>query len=325
MPEKWIVGVDLGGTTTKLAFINTYGEMIDKWEIPTDNSSNGKYITVNIAKTIDQKLAEHGQIKQNLLGIGMGAPGPVHYETGVILNAVNLGWEDNFPLKDLLEAETALPAAIDNDANCAALGEMWKGAGNGAKDLVCITLGTGVGGGVIAGGNIVQGVNGAGGEIGHITSVAKGGAPCNCGKTGCLETIASATGIVRIAKQELAKTGAAGELKDYYDQNGTVSAKDVFEYANKNDQVALKVVDEVSFHLGLALANIANTLNPGKIVLGGGVSKAGESLLVPVKKYFEQFAFTPVRKSTELALATLGNDAGVIGAAWLVKKLTGNL
>ncbi|MGG5255059.1 ROK family glucokinase [Neobacillus sp. SM06] len=320
MPDKWLVGVDLGGTTTKLAFINTYGEIIEKWEIPTDNSELGKYITVNIAKSIDQKLEELGQIKQNLLGVGMGAPGPVHYETGVILNAVNLGWEDNFPLKDLLEAETSLPAAIDNDANCAALGEMWKGAGNGAKDLVCITLGTGVGGGVIAGGNIVQGVNGAGGEIGHITAIPKGGAPCNCGKTGCLETIASATGIVRLAKEELAKTNASGELKDRLDQNGSLTAKDVYDCARNGDMVAAKVVDEVSFHLGLTLANIANTLNPAKIVLGGGVSKAGDRLLEPVKRYFDQFAFRPVRKSTELALATLGNDAGVIGAAWLVKK-----
>ena len=325
MPDKWLVGVDLGGTTTKLAFINTYGEIIEKWEIPTDNSEKGKYITVNIAKSIDQKLAELGQTKQNLLGIGMGAPGPVQYETGVILNAVNLGWEDNFPLKDLLEAETSLPAAIDNDANCAALGEMWKGAGNGAKDLVCITLGTGVGGGVIAGGNIVQGVNGAGGEIGHITAIPKGGFLCNCGKTGCLETIASATGIVRLAKQELAKTNAEGELQERLGQNGSLTAKDVYDCARNGDIVAAKVVDEVSFHLGLVLANIANTLNPAKIVLGGGVSKAGDRLLEPVKSYFDQFAFTPVRKSTELALATLGNDAGVIGAAWLVKKQTKHL
>lgn len=214
MAEKWLVGVDLGGTTTKLAFINMYGEIQHKWEIPTDNSNDGKNITINIAKTIDQKLEELGQEKTKLAGIGMGAPGPVNYATGVIYNAVNLGWPDNYPLKDLLEVETNLPALIDNDANCAAIGEMWKGAGNGAKDLVCVTLGTGVGGGVIANGNIVQGVSGAAGEIGHITSIPEGGAPCNCGKTGCLETIASATGIVRIAMEELKKEDAAGELKD---------------------------------------------------------------------------------------------------------------
>lgn len=325
MADKWIVGVDLGGTTTKFAFINTYGEIMEKWEIPTDNSEKGKNITVNIAKSIDEKLSQLGKLKQNLLGIGMGAPGPVQYETGVILNAVNLGWEDDFPLKDLLEAETSLPAAIDNDANCAALGEMWKGAGKGAKDLVCITLGTGVGGGVITGGNIVQGVNGAGGEIGHITSIARGGAQCNCGKTGCLETVASATGIVRLAVEELAKGETDGELRKLLAENGSISAKDVYDCARNGDETALKVVDEVSFHLGLALANIANGLNPAKIVLGGGVSKAGQSLLEPVQKYFNQFAFSAVRESTELSLATLGNDAGVIGAAWLVKKQLGNI
>lgn len=156
MAEKWLVGVDLGGTTTKLAFINYYGEIIHKWEIPTDNSEEGKNITINIAKAIDHKLEELDLSKDKIIGIGMGAPGPVNLATGVVYNTVNLGWKDNYPLKDLLEVETSLPVIIDNDANCAALGEMWKGAGNGAKDLVCVTLGTGVGGGVIANGDIVQ-------------------------------------------------------------------------------------------------------------------------------------------------------------------------
>ena len=203
LSDKWIVGVDLGGTTTKLAFLTMAGEIVHKWEIPTDNSDEGQNITQNIATAIKEKLEELGQTKNKAIGIGMGAPGPVNYETGVILNVVNLGWKENYPLKDSLEAATSLPAAIENDANCAAMGEMWKGAGDGAKDLVCVTLGTGVGGGVIAGGNIIQGINGAAGEIGHITSIPNGGAPCNCGKTGCLETVASATGIVRMAKEEL--------------------------------------------------------------------------------------------------------------------------
>lgn len=320
MPEKWIVGVDLGGTTTKLAFINQYGEILYKWEIPTDNSHDGKYITINIAKSIDRKLEELDLSKNKLVGIGMGAPGPVNYNTGVILNAVNLGWRDNFPLRDLLEVETSLPAIIDNDANCAALGEMWKGAGNGAKDLVCVTLGTGVGGGVIANGDIIQGFNSAGGEIGHITAIPSGGAPCNCGKTGCLETIASATGIVRLAMIELSKEGANGELHQVFSQHGVITAKNVIDCARMGDFISQKVLEEVSFYLGLVLANIANILNPEKIVLGGGVSKAGNILLNSVQSNFEKFAFTPVRNSTEIAIATLGNDAGVIGAAWLVKN-----
>ncbi|MFP5113597.1 ROK family glucokinase [Bacillaceae bacterium C204] len=319
MSKKWIVGVDLGGTTTKLAFITNDGEIIHKWEIPTDNANEGKNITINIAKAIDEKLKELGQTKDNLIGIGMGAPGPVNYEKGIVLNVVNLGWPNNYPLKDSLETATLLPAAIENDANCAALGEMWMGAGNGAKDLVCVTLGTGVGGGVIAGGKVVQGINGAAGEIGHITAIPFGGAPCNCGKTGCLETVASATGIVRLARMELAK-GSPSELTDKIAENGTFTAKDVFDAARNRDELAQTVLNEVSFHLGFVLASIANTLNPEKIVLGGGVSKAGDILLNPVKSNFEQFAFSAVRDSTKLALATLGNDAGVLGAAWLIKN-----
>ncbi len=220
----------------------------------------------------------------------------------------------------MLEVETSLPAVIDNDANCAALGEMWKGAGNGAKDLVCVTLGTGVGGGVITNGDIVHGVSGAAGEIGHITSMAEGGAPCNCGKTGCLETIASATGIVRIATEALNEGTPAGELAAVYKETGYVTAKDVFDSGKRNDQLALKVIDSVALHLGIALANIANTLNPEKIVLGGGVSKAGNVLLDPIKAQFLRNSFPRVAQSTEISIATLGNDAGVIGAAWLVKN-----
>ncbi|WP_374717952.1 ROK family glucokinase [Neobacillus sp.] len=324
MSNQWIAGVDLGGTTTKIAFISMDGDILHKWEIPTDHSNEGQYITSNIATSIMEKLEELGQSKTVLAGVGMGAPGPIDYETGVILNAVNLGWRDNFPLRDSLESVLSLPAAVENDANCAALGEMWQGAGNGAKNLVCVTLGTGVGGGVIANGNIVTGVNGAAGEIGHITTLPVGGAPCNCGKTGCLETIASATGIVRLAVEEMNKPNSKGELTDIFNRSKKITAKDVIDSARNGDPIAVKVLNEVAFHLGLALANIANTLNPEKIVLGGGVSKAGKILLDSVQDYFDKFAFPPVKNSTKLALATLGNDAGVLGAAWLIKnKLIG--
>ena len=320
MSDQWFAGVDLGGTTTKIAFISMNGVIVHKWEIPTDNSNEGQNITSNIAKSINEKLNELGANREQLIGIGMGAPGPVDYETGIILNVVNLGWKDNYPLKESLEAATSLPVVIENDANCAALGEMWQGAGNGAKDLVCVTLGTGVGGGVIANGNIVQGVNGAAGEIGHITAIPFGGAPCNCGKTGCLETVASATGIVRLANEALLKDGSNGELAEKHAANGQITAKDVFDSARNGDLLAKKVLDDVSFHLGYVLANIANTLNPEKIVLGGGVSKAGDILLKSVRENFEKYAFSSVKDSTKLAVATLGNDAGVLGAAYLIKN-----
>jgi glucokinase len=324
MSNDWLVGVDLGGTTTKLAFFNADGKMLKKWEIPTDNQNNGRNITINIAKSIDQALDQLDQPKSKLIGLGIGVPGPVDYATGTIYNTVNLGWQDYYPLKEILEVETSLPIFIDNDANCAALGEMWKGAGNGAKDLVCVTLGTGVGGGIITNGNIVQGAGGAAGEIGHIASVPNEGALCNCGKRGCLETIASATGIVRTATEKLRDSQEKlGQLGIIYKQKGTVTAKDVFDCAREEDIISKEVVEEVAFHLGLALANLANILNPEKIVLGGGVAKAGVALLDKVQWYFEKYSFSPVRESTKLSLAELGNDAGVIGAAWLVKnKLT---
>jgi glucokinase len=319
MDKKWLVGVDLGGTTIKMAFINHYGEIIHKWEIPTDISEQGKNIPTDIAKAIDRKLAEVGQTKSKLAAIGIGAPGPVNTENGSIYVAVNLGWHD-FPLQDRLEMETSLPVVVDNDANIAAIGEMWKGAGEGAKDLLCVTLGTGVGGGVIANGEIVHGVNGAAGEIGHVTSVPEGGAPCNCGKTGCLETVASATGVVRLAMTALETTKTPSVLREAYQKNEAITAKMIFDAAKEKDELALTVVNELAFHLGLALANLANGLNPEKIVIGGGVSKAGDTLLTPLKEQFRRFAFPRVAEGAELTIATLGNDAGVIGGAWLAKE-----
>jgi len=314
-----LVGIDLGGTTTKMAFINMNGEIVHKWEIDTDTSKQGKNIITNIAESIDEKLTELNQAKSKLLGIGMGAPGPVDVSTGFVYEAVNLGWK-NYPLKDLLEVETLLPAIIDNDANIAAIGEMWKGAGEGAKELICVTLGTGVGGGIIANGEIIHGASGAGGEIGHITSLPESGAPCNCGKTGCLETIASATGIARIAKERLAASETLSILKSVYEAHKTVTAKDVFDAAKQGDVLALEIVDYITFHLGLALANLANGLNPEKIVIGGGVSKAGQMLVEKVESYVQRFAFPRVAKAVQITIATLGNDAGVIGGAWLAKN-----
>lgn len=318
--DKWLMGVDLGGTTTKLAIISKYGEIFHKWEIPTDISENGKYITTNIAKTIDEKLEELGMVKSQLLGIGMGAPGPVDGSNGSIYEAINLGWVD-YPLKDLLEVETSLPAVVENDANLAALGEMWKGAGNGAKDLIAVTLGTGVGGGVIANGMLVQGASGAAGEIGHITVVPEGGAPCNCGKSGCLETVASATGIVRLANEALLTDDGHSILQQKINAGEPLSSRLLFACAAEGDLLSNEVINKVSFYLGMALSHTANALNPEKIVIGGGVSRAGEQLAAPVREAFERFAFKRVSKSTSISIATLGNDAGVIGAAWLVKKL----
>jgi glucokinase len=319
MDERWLVGADVGGTTIKIAFINLNGDIQYKWEIDTDTSERGLHIPAAIARSIERKLNELGQTKKRLIGIGIGAPGPVNFQDGSIDVAVNLGWE-KFALKKILEQETSLPVVVDNDANIAALGEMWRGAGERAKNLICVTLGTGVGGGIIVNGQVVHGVNGAGGEIGHIIAVPKNGSPCNCGKSGCLETVASATGIVRLAREELSYTDHFSKLRDYYEKNKSLTAKLVFDAANDGDELAKRVIQQVVYHLGLALANLANGLNPEKIVIGGGVSKAGDTLLKPLIEEFALYAFPRVAQGVEIVTAMLGNNAGVIGGAWLVKE-----
>ena len=320
MVEKWLVGVDLGGTTTKLAFLNQNGDLIHNWEIPTDISEKGENIPTDIAHAISTKLKQLGERKEKLLGVGIGAPGPVDGEKGIIYEAINLGWK-HYPLCEVMTKLMGLPVVVENDANMAALGEMWKGAGSGSKDLVCVTLGTGVGGGVITNGAIVQGVSGAAGEIGHIIVELENGFPCNCGLSGCLETIASATGMVRLAMQHLnSSRSSESQLAACLSAQGYLTAKDITDCARKGDEYAQFIVDRVSYYLGYALANVANTLNPQTIIIGGGVSRAGDFLLRNVEKYFRQFTFIRVKESTKLSIATLGNDAGVTGAARLIKE-----
>ncbi|MFF3022746.1 ROK family glucokinase [Gottfriedia sp. NPDC057948] len=322
MMAKMIVGVDLGGTSIKLALLTNNGEFIDKWEVPTDKSDSGKHIPKTITIAIEEKLKQMDKTKEDIAGIGIGAPGSVRLEDGLIFAAVNLGWV-NFPLKEILEKESGIPVIVDNDANIAAVGEMWKGAGNGAKDVVMVTLGTGVGGGVIVNGDVAHGISGSAGEIGHITVQLENGVLCNCGKRGCLETISSATGIARIANEKLQNTTKETVLKEM--SNGSpVTTKDVFEAYSNGDEVAEEIVNHVMRYLALVLAGVGNTLNPENIIIGGGVSNAGELLLKPLKKYFDEFAFTTVRDSTKLSIAKLGNDAGAIGAAYLVKKFITN-
>ncbi|MEH7388127.1 ROK family glucokinase, partial [Bacillus sp. JJ1521] len=315
--ENLLIGIDLGGTTVKLAFITQEGEIVTKWEIPTNKS--GDKIIPDIAEAIDAKMKEINLTKNQFSAAGMGAAGPVNFEEGIFYTASNLGWKEMFPLQAELEENIGLPVVVDNDANVAAIGELWKGAGEGAKNLLCVTLGTGIGGGIISNGEVVRGANGAAGEIGHITSIPEGGVPCGCGKTGCIETIASATGIARLAKESIEANNEPSLLREQFEKAGTITSKDVFEAANKGDKLAQSVIDHVTYHLGLALSHVANGLNPEKIVVGGGVSKAGEQLLIPLRKQFKRYAFPRVADAADIIIATLGNDAGVIGAAYLAK------
>ena len=316
--NKKIIGIDLGGTSIKFAILTQNGEIQEKWSIPTNILDEGSHIVPDIIQSIKHKLTLLGLTKDDFLGIGMGSPGVVNRQDGTVIGAYNLNWKTLQPIRQQIESELGLSFYIDNDANVAALGEKWVGAGNNEPDVVFVTLGTGVGGGVIAGNQLIHGFSGAGGELGHIAVDFEEPISCTCGKKGCLETVASATGIVHLTRRYAEQYAGDSELKARIDDGQLVTAKDVFDLAKEQDRLALIVIRHFSEYLGVACSHIANILNPSRIVIGGGVSAAGEFLLTGDRKEFEKNVFPPIKDSTVLALAELGNDAGVIGAASLV-------
>ncbi|MCR8963931.1 ROK family glucokinase [Brevibacillus halotolerans] len=317
MTKRMIVGVDIGGTTIKIALLDPNGEIITKTQIPTPVSEGEDAIIGQMTNTIDQLMAEQGFTKEEAYGIGIGVPGPVDTDTGFVYEAVNLGIKDT-ALKAKTEALTGLPTYVENDANAAALGEMWCGAGQGTDNLVAITLGTGIGGGIIIDGKIVHGVKGVGGEIGHVT-VNPDGPLCNCGKKGCMERYGSATAII-VGIETAAKEGRSAYLAKQLTEKGSLTAKDAFDAATEGDLAAQEVIDQAAFYTGFGLSHIANLLNPAKIVIGGGVSAAGDALFSLIRKSFDTYTWKIAADSCEILPATLGNDAGVIGAGWLVKQ-----
>ncbi|KAB1438303.1 ROK family glucokinase [Candidatus Galacturonibacter soehngenii] len=308
--SKVCFGVDVGGTTVKLGLFQADGQVMDKWEIVTRTQEKGKHILPDIAASIQAKISEKAIEIQDVAGVGIGVPGPVK-EDGTVLNAVNLGW-GIFNVANELEKLTHLKVKAGNDANVAALGEMWQGGGRGSKNVVMITLGTGVGGGIIHNGEIITGTNGAGGEVGHIHVEDSETDTCGCGKKGCLEQMASATGVVRLAKKALELSDSPSLLR-----NGEISAKAVFDAVKENDALAISVAEQFGKYLGTALANVAAVTDPEVFVIGGGVSKAGSILIDYIKKYYVLRAFAAC-KETKFSLAELGNDAGIFGAAKLV-------
>ena len=308
--KKYCFGIDVGGTTVKCGLFTVEGEVLDKWEIKTRTEDNGVNILPDVAETINQKIQEKNIEKESVAGIGIGVPGPVN-EAGEVPCAVNLHWGYVNIVGDL-ERLTGLPVKAGNDANVAALGELWKGGGAGYHSLIMVTLGTGVGGGIIINEKIVAGSHGAGGEIGHAHVEDAITDPCNCGNCGCLEQVASATGIVRLAKEALASTEAPSLLRDQ-----EVTAKAVWDAVKEKDAIAIQVAERFGNYLGKTLAVFATVADPQVIVIGGGVSKAGTILLDYVTGPFRKYAFSACRE-TEFALATLGNDAGIFGAAKMV-------
>lgn len=304
----YVFGVDIGGTTVKIGLFTVDGTMIDKWEITTRVDEGGKHILADIAESIEGKLADKAISKDNVAGIGMGVPGPVKAD-GTVLRCVNLGW-GIFNVAEELQRIIGLPVKAGNDANMAALGEMWQGGGKGYRDIVMVTLGTGVGGGIILDGKMLSGVNGAGGEIGHIQVNENETEVCGCGRKGCLEQYTSATGIVRAANIALNNTDRPSSLRNIQ----YVSAKEVFDAAKNGDELALQLVENHGKCLGRALAQIACVVDPEVFVIGGGVSKAGSIITDTTAKYFQEYAFHACKK-TKFTLATLGNDAGMYGGA----------
>lgn len=309
--DMYCFGIDIGGTSIKCGLFTELGELIEKWEIKTNREDKGAKVPYDIGATIEEKLKERGISKDKVVGVGVGVPGPIK-EDGTVLKCANLGW-DIFNVNDKMSEITGLKVAAGNDANVAALGEMWKGGGKGYQDVVLITLGTGVGGGIIIGGKVIAGSNGAGGEIGHITIDPKEEDTCGCGGHGHLEQYASATGIVRMAKKRLLDTSKKTSLSEINE----LTAKDIFDHAKAGDEVAISLVEDLGKYLGLALSHIAAGVDPQVFVIGGGVSKAGEILIDVTKKYYEQNILYALRNK-EFRLAELGNDAGIYGSAKLI-------
>lgn len=316
---KKLLGIDLGGTTVKFGILTLEGEVQEKWAIETNILEDGKHIVPDIVESIKHRLELYGLSKDDFVGIGMGSPGAVDRDKKTVTGAFNLNWAETQEVGSVIESALGIPFAIDNDANVAALGERWVGAGENNPDVVFMTLGTGVGGGIVADGNLIHGVAGAGGEIGHIIVEPQTGFECTCGNKGCLETVASATGVVRVARLLAEQYEGSSDIKAAIDNGEAVTSKDIFIAAGAGDRFADSVVEKVAFYLGLASANLGSVLNPDSIVIGGGVSAAGEFLRSRVEKYFTQFAFPQVRRTTKIKLAELGNDAGIIGAASLVR------
>lgn len=309
--RKYCFGVDIGGTTVKLGLFDIEGTILDKWEIKTRVENEGKAILPDVADAILNKVKEKGLKIEEIAGIGVGAPGPIT-EDGFINKTANLGWNVKFNLEESLEELTGMKVKAGNDANVAALGEMWKGGAEGYKSLVMLTLGTGVGGGVIINGHIVTGTTGSSGEIGHMHVQDGEEEACGCGCHGCLEQYASATGIVRLAKRILASSDDKSVLR-----GREISAKTVFDAVKDEDELAIRAAEQFGKYLGTAMANIAAITDPEVFVIGGGVSRAGEVLFTYIRKYYEENAFYAI-KGKKFVLATLGNDAGIYGAAKLV-------
>ena len=311
---KYIYGIDIGGTTVKMGLFDEKGDMLEKWEIVTRKENNGENILPDIVKSIEEKNAEKSIETEDIIGIGMGVPGPIT-EDGRVLKCANLGW-GIFSVADEMSKLTGVKKIkVGNDANVAALGEQWRGGGRGFDNIVMVTLGTGVGGGIIMDGKILTGENGAAGEIGHITVNPKETLKCGCGCKGCLEQYSSATGVIRMAKELLEASDKPSELRKFAADE--IGGKEVFDAYKAGDEIAKEVVNEFAIYLGMGLGNVASVVDTQAFVIGGGLSKNGPVVIDIVKEQYKKNVMFAL-KNTEFRLAELGNDAGMYGAVRMV-------
>lgn len=305
--KKYVFGVDVGGTTIKMGFFTVEGELLEKWEIPTRRENSSENVLPDIAGQIERKLSEKMVSREEVAGVGFGVPGPVTSE-GIIKMNANLGWKDKNVAYELGQL-TGLKCMGGNDVKTAGLGEMWKGSAAAYKDVVFLTLGTGVGAAIFVDGKLILGSMGAAGEIGHIKVEPLETISCGCGGVGCAEQYASATGLKKMALKALEESKTESILRGQ-----EVDAKAVFDAYKKGDELAVQIVEKFGHYLGYSLAATAAVIDPEAFIIGGGVSKAGKPLLDVVQKYYKQYVWPGCREK-EFILAELGNDAGIYGAA----------
>ncbi len=323
--SRYIIGVDLGGTNIVVGAMPEDGSREIAFRSSPTRSSEGEDSVVErmiqmIEDVIAVTMAETGAPRENFLGVGVGAPGPLDREKGIIITAPNLGWK-MFPLRDRIQSVTGLHTTLDNDANCATMGEAWTGAAKGAKNVIGVTIGTGIGGGIIIDGKLYHGSSDVAGEIGHMT-IDSTGRRCGCGNYGCLEAYASGTAIADRAREALAGE-TEGVLMTMCDKNlEKVTAQMVYKAAKEGDLVAIDVVRETARFLGAGIGALLNVLNPEVVVLAGGVVNAGEALFAPLKAEIRRRAFAPAVDACQIVPGALGGSAGVVGAVAAFKAQT---
>ncbi len=313
------IGIDVGGTNVKIALVDDNGKIIYSNSVPTYAKMGYEYTVNNIKQAIKDLMKETNTTPSDIEGIGFDFPGQVDCKTGVVKLAPNIpGWV-NVPIAQMIEDEFHIPTRIDNDVRCAALGELKFGAGRGCENFICITVGTGIGSGIVINGKVVRGATNAAGELGHIKLQMNDGPICGCGDTGCLEAFASGPAIVAMA-QEYIKGGKSTKFREMAAaEGGEITPYMVAKAAEEGDPVAKRIFEIVGEYIGIGLTSVINLLNPERVIIGGGVAESGELLLGPIRKTIKERAMVVAGNAVEIVPAQLGNSAGVIGASMLIE------